>query len=88
MEEEDAIMEEIGTSYAKIYAKDNQIELHVEERQQVLGLITNKLTAAEQLVLDKLPDVAEIEEVVIKLPNQKALGLDGITTEVVRKCWE
>lgn len=40
----------------------------------------------EQLVLDWIPEATKIEDVVIRLPNSKSPGLDGIIVEVLCKC--
>lgn len=85
---EDGIMTDIGDAYAEIYTKDEQVELHAAERQQVLSLIDWILAAEERATLDRLLDAAEIEEVVMWLPGKKVPGLDGLTAEVLRKCWE
>lgn len=38
--------------------------------------------------LDWVLDLAEVESVVKGLPSDKALGLDGLTSEVLKACWE
>lgn len=81
-------MDEIGSSYEEIYALDPEVEIHAEECQVVLNLITRTLSKVEREALDKVLDLAEIEDVVEHLPRNKSLGLDGLTTAVLLKCWD
>lgn len=85
MDGEDNIMEEIGLMYIDIYAKDLKIELHGEEQQRALTLITQMILEVERAFVDCLPNLDEIEKVVMHLPNNKTLGLDDITVEVLKK---
>lgn len=57
-------MEELGNAYAEMYAHDGQVDLHVEERRRVVALLNNKLSDEERRVLDKCPDLEELEVVV------------------------
>lgn len=59
----DAIMEEIGNEYEKIYALDPEVALHAEECKRVMNLIKRTLTEVEHSALDQMPEPGEIDDV-------------------------
>lgn len=64
IDDEEDIMDELGNTYAEIYARDRRVDQDEEERRQVLALLTNRLTDGERQVIDKCHDLEEIEVVV------------------------
>lgn len=85
--EEGDIMNYIGIAYASILAKDSQVQASSQEQQDVMALITKKLTERERSILDRIPDMEEIEETIKYFKSGKSPRLDGLTVEVVRCCW-
>lgn len=51
--------------------------INIEEWRQVLDLLTKKITREEQAVLDKIPDLKEVEGIITNFPANKSPGLDG-----------
>lgn len=88
VEDEGEILHNIESYYIKIFAKDNQLQAHhVDERRHVLALLMNKLSNRDVAVLDRLPNLAKVEVVVMSLKARKSPGLDGLTPKVLKCSW-
>ncbi|KAL3686790.1 hypothetical protein R1sor_013099 [Riccia sorocarpa] len=84
--------EDILSKIHKFYAELFQAEVETEERrvarEEVVGLITKRLSPEDSNHLSRMPDKEEIEGVVFKMKTDKAPEADGLTIEVLKICWE
>lgn len=83
----DLIMQSAQDYYTKLFTKDEVVEHNIEERKMALKLITTKVTEEENEVLVATPTHEEVNKVVRNMPTRKSPGLDGMTFEVLKKCW-
>lgn len=77
----------IHSYYWELFTSDPQVVGNQVERVAVLSLITKKVSQLENDRLIRCPNHLEIKKVVFSFHNEKSPGLDGITTEVLHKCW-
>lgn len=72
----------------QIFTCDPTIQANLDERRRALSLISNKLSPLEWAILDKEPTLVEVEVVIKTFKSGKSPGLDDLTIEVLRACWE
>ncbi|OAE19803.1 hypothetical protein AXG93_715s1010 [Marchantia polymorpha subsp. ruderalis] len=77
----------IGKFYADLYTARPNDETEAIAKKELMGKLTDKLSAADKLMLSAPPTEKEIEDVLFALPLNKAPGVDGISAEALRKTW-
>lgn len=60
----------------------------VVARNMLLAHTTNKLTDLDHIFLGVVPDLKELWKTIKRMPSDCSLGLDGITIEVLKTCWD
>ncbi|KAL3677332.1 hypothetical protein R1sor_027280 [Riccia sorocarpa] len=87
--EKGAILKETHRFYQHLFSEVDKETPEDPEllSEECLSLITKTLNPAQKKGLDAKPDAEEIERIVKILPPEKAPGLDGITSEVIRENW-
>ncbi|KAL3679911.1 hypothetical protein R1sor_022867 [Riccia sorocarpa] len=83
------ILRETHKFYQSLFSEDDkeQAEDPVLLLQECLDLVDRRLNPSQKEKLDIIPNIDEIEHIVKILPPEKAPGLDGITSEVIRENW-
>ncbi|KAL3690792.1 hypothetical protein R1sor_004443 [Riccia sorocarpa] len=81
------ILEEIEAFYGELYKKDEEVEGAVVARARVMSYVKPRVTERQNHELVEAPSMEELEDIVKRLPEDKAPGLDGATVEVLTKCW-
>ncbi|KAL3683114.1 hypothetical protein R1sor_001136 [Riccia sorocarpa] len=81
-------MKEVEVFYTQLYTKDLEVENDVTARATVLSYVTTEVTVQQNEELVSYPGMDELEGIVKRLPDDKAPGLDGATTEILVKCWK
>ncbi|KAL3688284.1 hypothetical protein R1sor_014593 [Riccia sorocarpa] len=56
-------------------------------RREVLSLVDRRVSQEQNLELVKTPDEEEVDLLVEELPRNKALGLDGVTNNLIQDCY-
>lgn len=69
------------------FTKDPTIGKNHIERPVVLSLITKKVSEIENECLLHTLEDNKIESVVLGFQAEKSLGINGITSEMMRHCW-
>ncbi|CAM6082561.1 unnamed protein product [Calypogeia fissa] len=86
------ILEEVTRQCHSLYSPDTCSEqesiLQAVARRKLLSGVRHQLTPAERRFLEEPPSASEVKEVLDMLPNDKAPGMDGLTAEVFRACWD
>ncbi|KAL3688213.1 hypothetical protein R1sor_014522 [Riccia sorocarpa] len=67
--------------------EDEEVEGAVVARARVLSYVKPRVTERQNHELVEAPSMEELEDIVKRLPEDKAPGLDGATVEVLTKCW-
>lgn len=88
VEEEEGLLQEVEAFYSTIYAKDHQIQSNEIERLSALESVSRRIFECDKTRLDALPTLEEVEVVLCSFKVGKALGLDGLTVEVLQFSWE
>ncbi|KAL3683842.1 hypothetical protein R1sor_001864 [Riccia sorocarpa] len=86
IQSEERILNEIEVFYADLYQQDEEVDGNQKARERILSFISTEVTSNQNHKLVTVPTMEELEEIVKRLPEEKALGLDGATTEILRKC--
>ncbi|KAL3682953.1 hypothetical protein R1sor_000975 [Riccia sorocarpa] len=83
------ILHEVHDFYQQLYEAEAETDERKEAREELVGLVTNKLSPEESGQLSRLPEKLEIDSVVLGMKSNKAPGQDGLTIEVLkfRTCW-
>lgn len=84
---DEADRQQVHKFYSELFKKDDAIDRNQIERVVVLRLITKCLTDQDNSKLLRRPDHKEIDKVVGSFQNEKSLGIDEITIEMLHKCW-
>ncbi|KAL3682470.1 hypothetical protein R1sor_000492 [Riccia sorocarpa] len=71
-----------------LYKVEEVTAEQVAARETLLALIRNKLSPEESQKMSAIPDKAKTEGVVFSMKTNKAPGIDGLTVEVLKWCWE
>ncbi|KAL3689125.1 hypothetical protein R1sor_015434 [Riccia sorocarpa] len=85
---EEDIMRELYRYYSNLYKKEDLSPQAIQKLQVTLGLIKQKVTRAQNRRLTQAPTRGEIQSIIDKLPKEKAPGLDGMTSEALKKMGE
>ncbi|KAL3698479.1 hypothetical protein R1sor_012555 [Riccia sorocarpa] len=88
MTEREAILSEIHEFYQVLYTAEEGSEERSQAQEEVVGLINRSLSDADSQRMSAVPDSQEIELVVFRMARSKAPGIDGLTAEMVRDCWD
>ncbi|KAL3686514.1 hypothetical protein R1sor_009088 [Riccia sorocarpa] len=78
-ENKEEIRQEIGKFYAELFTEEGESGSQLLERQQTLTLINKRVSAEGNLMLERKPTEADLEECVCNLAKEKAPGLDGVS---------
>ncbi|KAL3698736.1 hypothetical protein R1sor_012812 [Riccia sorocarpa] len=84
---ERGVMQEIGRFYADLYEQPEVSTGEELAREQVLSYGDTKVSSQQNEALAAVPEMEELEKIVKGLPEEKAPGLDGVTAEVLTRCW-
>lgn len=71
--------------YSSLFKAHATVCSYSAERAEVLSLVCNKVTNAQNSALIRDPSE---EEIVQNFPKEKSPGLDGVTAEVLQNCWD
>ncbi|KAL3694927.1 hypothetical protein R1sor_008578 [Riccia sorocarpa] len=86
--EGDEILDEIHEFYQSLYTAEPESLERTLAREEVLSLIEKRLSDSDSRAMSAEPDKEEIEDVIFKMAANKALGIDGLTAEILRSCWD
>jgi hypothetical protein len=86
--EETEILAAVQADYQAIYANNPEVTHNHREQQEVFNLIPRQVTEAQNGRILAVPDDEEIQKVVFSIKSKKSPGLDGITGEMLRSCWD
>ncbi|KAL3687098.1 hypothetical protein R1sor_013407 [Riccia sorocarpa] len=81
--EEGRILQLIEETYGELYTADEEGPQAVQQGDEVLQLVDKRLTGDQNRQLEETPEEELIEEIVRTLPQEKSLGFDGVTAEVL-----
>ncbi|KAL3697473.1 hypothetical protein R1sor_011549 [Riccia sorocarpa] len=81
------ILEEIQAFYQLLFSAEGESEERELACQEVLHLLTPKVSPGDSDKILVVPDKEEIEKVVFAMKSNKAPGLDGLTIEILQVCW-
>ncbi|KAL3689703.1 hypothetical protein R1sor_016012 [Riccia sorocarpa] len=86
----DDILKETHNFYRRLFKKEDHDDGEQQERltEEALNLLKTQVGEEENRRISQQPDMEELERIMNLLPSDKAPGLDGITSEVVRENWE
>ncbi|KAL3684087.1 hypothetical protein R1sor_002109 [Riccia sorocarpa] len=84
---ERGIIGEIEQFYSELYLKDDRVERNIAARDNLLAYVNTTVSPQQNDELIGEPSMEELEEVVKRLPSEKAPGLDGATAEILVRCW-
>ncbi|KAL3689740.1 hypothetical protein R1sor_016049 [Riccia sorocarpa] len=89
LSEREEILDEIHGFYQQLYTAEAESEAKKEAREELVGLIHNKLDRDESTMLSRTPESQEIESVVFGMGANKAPGQNGLrlTVEILKMCW-
>ncbi|KAL3699039.1 hypothetical protein R1sor_017061 [Riccia sorocarpa] len=76
-ESEDSVVKEVERFYKDLYQKDESMETADEARNRVLSFISNEVNATQNQELEAELTMEELEDIVKRLLEEKAPGLDG-----------
>jgi hypothetical protein len=83
------ILEELTNFYQNLYKTDNGFETTQHEAlTEMMSLLEETISPAQLMEVEKTPTIEELEQIMKILANNKAPGSDGLTSEVIRNCWE
>lgn len=71
---------------SRICKQNEDILRNRQERKWVLELITHSLLVGANAILDKTPDMTELERVLKGSPRRRVPNVDGLTTKVLVGC--
>ncbi|KAL3687292.1 hypothetical protein R1sor_013601 [Riccia sorocarpa] len=83
-----AILAEIHRFYQDMYAAEPETPKKARARDEVAGTLDRRLSSTDSSRMSVSPTKDEIEVVVFCMARHKAPGYDGLTIDVVWKCWE
>ncbi|KAL3691392.1 hypothetical protein R1sor_005043 [Riccia sorocarpa] len=86
--DEDSILQEIHAFYRDLYSREDLPTESAEEEAATLVTLDKKLEEQDNDKLRTEPDMEEIRTIVKNLTSDKSPGIDGVTAEVIRECWE
>jgi hypothetical protein len=74
--------------YQKLYTADEDVAGNKEERDQDLALINQKVSPVDHDKICCIPSEQEIEQVAFGFKLNTSPGLDEVSADVARGCWE
>lgn len=80
-ESDESDRQQVHKFYNELFKRDDADDQNRVERVAILRLITKRLTQVQNLLLTKILDDREIDEVVCSFQKKKSLGIDGINTK-------
>jgi hypothetical protein len=78
----------IHSFYTNLYAADSEVAGNTHERKDVLQLVDRHISTEDNAKICVLPTDSQVERVVFGFKANKAPGLDGLTADMARTCWE
>ncbi|KAL3697158.1 hypothetical protein R1sor_011234 [Riccia sorocarpa] len=85
---QEEILNEIHSFYAELFQAEDDSEDRREAREEVVSLIQKRLSLEDSSQISRMPEKAEIEGVVFSMKQDKAPGVDGLTVQILKICWE
>ncbi|KAL3692029.1 hypothetical protein R1sor_005680 [Riccia sorocarpa] len=76
------ILSDVEQIYSTLYAAEQEAETTASTRHEMLQLIYKKLTAEQNMKMQRLPDEKLIERTFKELPKEKSPGIDGVVVEI------
>ncbi|KAL3694681.1 hypothetical protein R1sor_008332 [Riccia sorocarpa] len=80
------ILEGIHQFYQVLFSADVDSPERIAARDEVVALISTKLKEGESMSMSEVPSREEVERVIFGM-KCKAPGHDGLTVEMIQKCW-
>lgn len=87
LEEEGEIIQEVERLYINLFTSLSNSPECSEARCLLLSFVTKRVSPAQITKIERVHMEEEIHSTLKKLPQYKALYLDGLTTEVISSCW-
>ncbi|KAL3692054.1 hypothetical protein R1sor_005705 [Riccia sorocarpa] len=81
--EESRILKLIEETYGELYTAEEESSEIRSQRREILQLVDKRLTQNQNRKLEEAHSEELIEEIVKSLPQEKSLGFDGVTAEVL-----
>lgn len=85
--DEDEILNAIQHFYSRLYAEELPSSGSADQLRDTLRLIDKTLDEEDCRSVLTPPTEEEIDRMVLDLPNEKSPGLDGVTNEILKRCW-
>ncbi|KAL3682874.1 hypothetical protein R1sor_000896 [Riccia sorocarpa] len=76
------------TRYRADIVHDHDTPESLEIREEVIGLVSKRLSPAEGQKVLSMPQREKIESVVFSMKAHKSSGHDGVTIDIVKACWD
>lgn len=86
-ENEEQILQEVFTFSAELYWEDPTPDSFTAEINTTLELISKRVTPEENTSIENEPSAEEVRKVITEMPTVKSPRIDGVTSEVLLKCW-
>ncbi|KAL2644524.1 hypothetical protein R1flu_012111 [Riccia fluitans] len=87
VKDEEEILQRVYNYYRELYAQPAVAPTEKQKLEEVLTLLDNQVSEADNLQLLEPPNADELGEAVKKLLSDKAPGEDGLPAEVLRELW-
>jgi hypothetical protein len=86
--DEGKIIAKVHDFYSKLYTTDSGFkERQPEALKTIFEHLTRMLTNTQIQSIENLPDKYEIHKTLKIVANNKALGINRITAEILKECW-
>lgn len=73
--------------YTELYSVDPDTYNFNKDREQALRLIHSRIRDEDNTLMERTPTIEEVLKVINEMPKEKSPGIDGVTIEVLVKCW-
>ncbi|KAL3694644.1 hypothetical protein R1sor_008295 [Riccia sorocarpa] len=87
VEDEDHIKQMVNQFMTNLFKKQQETTSKKEKGARILRLIDRKVSPEKNIKTLEEPSAEEVGKLVHRMAKGKAPGLDGVTCEVVVKCW-
>lgn len=87
-ENEEQILQEMFRFYSDLFSEDPSTKCFDKERSAALSLITKKVNEQDNQIMARRVTAEEVRSVVFEMLKDKSPGIDGVTIEVLIKCWD
>jgi hypothetical protein len=76
------VLDIVQKTFADVFTADPLVSANHHKIDKILGMVVPKMTEADNVAL------TGIQAIVFSLKTDKSPGLDGVTSEVLRACWD